>query len=120
MSGCPTSSAAPTATTLQRRCGKRCITTIRPASANLMYTSCARGSGGVHKKRTGAPHSTVPIGQERRRGDAHIGGYYVLVYVDTRGCTAPGRPGEGLRESGWGKAKAAPKRRPSAAKSIIR
>jgi hypothetical protein len=47
------------------------------------------------------PHSPAPIGQGRRRGDAHTAGCYVLVYADT---TTQGR---GLRASGRGRAKAA-------------
>jgi hypothetical protein len=37
--------------------------------------------------------SPTPIGQGRRRGDAHIGGYYVLVYADTTRRTTPDRRG---------------------------
>src|SRR5215207_10110779 len=37
--------------------------------------------------------------QDRRKVDAHIGGYYVLVYAHTKG-----RDGGGLRASGWGAA----------------
>jgi hypothetical protein len=45
--------------------------------------------------------------QDRRRGDAHIAGHYVLVYADSRGYMTARR---GLRAAGRGKAKAAPRR----------
>jgi hypothetical protein len=44
------------------------------------------------------PLRVGPIGQDRRRGDAHIGGYYVLVYADT--TAQEKRPGEGLGHRG--------------------
>src|SRR5215208_7751837 len=50
------------------------------------------------------PRSPAPIGQGRRRGDAHIVGYYVLVYADTI-VSHRGAVGRGLRASGRGKVK---------------
>jgi hypothetical protein len=38
--------------------------------------------------------------RRRRREDAHIVGYYVLVYADT--TAQGGADGRGLRASGWG------------------
>jgi hypothetical protein len=64
------------------------------------------------------PLRPTPMAPGTSKRDAHIVGYYVLVYADT---TAQGEAvGRGLRASGRGRAKAAPKRRFSVAKRIIK
>jgi hypothetical protein len=40
-------------------------------------------------------HSPAPKGQDRRRGDAHIVGYYVLVYANQNGATQSPRAKRG-------------------------
>ena len=57
-----------------------------PQDTNLCYYSSSRGLGclwSCHRR----PHRAAPIGQVLRKRYAHIAGYYVLVYADTRGRT---------------------------------
>jgi hypothetical protein len=70
------------------------------------YSEVRRIPWSGSSRRRGGLHSPAPFGQGHRRGDAHIVGYYVLVYAATREHT--GRAvGRGLRASGRGRAKAA-------------
>jgi hypothetical protein len=53
-----------------------------PTASDRSYANFAITPFGRSSRGRESLHSPAPIGRGRRRGDAHIVGYYVLVYAD--------------------------------------